>query len=86
MLLCEPEHRTLSHYLHATWLNEYGDRHIKNMNHTLKAPINHLISYDNTMDEGLNIIFESEPDLHSALNNTDVKFTRYNELREAIYR
>jgi len=82
MLLCEPEHRTLSHYLHATWLNEYGDRKDKNG----KAPINHMDNYENTMNEGLKIILEDEPELHMALNNTKAKFTRYIELREAVYR
>lgn len=73
-LLCEPRHRTISHYLHAIAQ--------KKQEHWTPTQM----KFNDSINSGMEKIFVREPELKQTLYNTNEKFTRFDELRAAIYR
>jgi len=94
-VLCEPLHRTLSHYLHAVFLSQIKDN--KKLAAENKVQIDQsftpersffakMNSYNEVIQDGLDVLLEANEDLADKVNNVDREFTEYKELREAIYR
>ena len=93
-VLCEPLHRTLSHYLHAVFLSEIKNN--KKMAQENKIQVTgegpdraffaKMSSYNEVIQDGLDILFENDTDLGDLLNNVDREFNEYKELRESLYR
>ena len=68
-VLCEPHHRTISHYLH-----------MKDMKKVQKWP-----AFNETIHNGLETILEKDPLIKRYLFDMDRPFTEYKELRNAVY-
>lgn len=93
-VLCEPLHRTLSHYLHAVFLSQIRqNKDLAEENQiTLsedapqRAFFAKMGAYNDVIQDGLDVIFENEPKLYDKLNDLQNEFQDYKELREAIYR
>lgn len=94
-VLCEPLHRTLSHYLHAVFLSQIRDD--KKLAAENKVQVDQsgapersffkkMNSYNEVIQDGLDIMLEANEDLADKVNNVDREFTEYKELREVIYR
>ena len=94
-VLCEPLHRTLSHYLHAVFLSQVKDN--KKLAAESKVQVDQsgapersffkkMNSYNEVIQDGLDILLEANEDLADKVNNIDREFTEYKELREVIYR
>ena len=84
-LLCEPSHRTLSHYLHILALSKHyyetpGMRRYYHRNVSAE-----LGTYNNAITTGIDAILKSNPKLLNELNDTKNKFQNFAELRETIY-
>ena len=77
MLLCEPEHRTLSHFLHAVSLRDIHFNH---------AYLNKFGSYSDVINDGFSTMLTDYPDLLSDLSDISKTFTRFTDLRDAVYR
>ena len=45
-----------------------------------------MSSYNEVIQDGLDILFENDTDLGDLLNNVDREFNEYKELRESLYR
>lgn len=82
MLLCEPVHRTLSHYLHALFLSDVN----KAQNKTTRRFYSKFESYNNVIDQGLDEIFKDNQGLLTDLRDVAKPFNRHRELRETMYR
>ena len=84
-LLCEPSHRTLSHYLHIRALSKvyYETPGMKRYYH--RNITDELGTYNNAITTGINAILESNPKIVEEINDTKNKFKNYAELRETIY-
>ena len=94
-VLCEPLHRTLSHYLHAVFLSQIRDNkklaaenkiHIDNSVSPERAFFSKMNSYNEVIQDGLDILLEADENLADMVNNVDREFTEFKELREVIYR
>jgi hypothetical protein len=93
-VLCEPLHRTLSHYLHAVFLSEIKNN--KKMAAENKINVDNegpdraffakMSSYNEVIQDGLDILFENDTELGDMLNDVDRQFNEYKELRESLYR
>ena len=77
MLLCEPEHRTLSHFLHAVSLRDIHFNH---------AYLNKFGSYSDVINDGFNTMLTDYPEILSDLSDISKPFTRFADLRDAVYR
>jgi len=84
-LLCEPSHRTLSHYLHIKALSKryYNTPSMRRFYH--RNITNELGTYNDAVTTGINGILKSNPKISDELNDTKNKFKNYAELRETIY-
>lgn len=77
MLLCEPEHRTLSHFLHAVSLRDSHYNH---------AYLDKFGSYSDVINDGFNTMLTDYPEILSDLSDLSKPFTRFADLRDAVYR
>ena len=77
MLLCEPEHRTLSHFLHAVSLRDIHFNH---------AYLDKFGSYSDVINDGFNTMLTDYPEILSDLSDISKPFTRFADLRDAVYR
>ena len=90
-MLCEPIHRSLSHYLHAVTLMgehiaEMGDAyHRGNGFGMARSMVYNSSSFSEVIDIAIERIFAENSEVKNAIHNMSVEFNMHQELRQTLY-
>lgn len=91
VMLCEPVHRSLSHYLHAKTMiagrisgHPFGKAD-KQRTGALRGFVYNASSFADVVDAAIDEIFKADPLIRDAIHNMSVEFNQHTLLRQRLY-